>query len=80
MSALIVTLNADAGRLTAFRADKHYIRDVNRPFKLDSARVHIATCLRLHLLLMFDANIHTLHNHAAIIKNNVNNLYLRGGR
>jgi hypothetical protein len=73
MGTLIVTLNTDAGRLTAFRANQHHIRDVDRSFKLDTARVHLAIS-GLHLFLVLGADIYALYNHAAVINNHINNL------
>jgi hypothetical protein len=66
MSASVIALNANAGGFIALRAYQHNIRDVNWSFKFDPARVHIASCLGLHLLLVLNADVDTLHHHATL--------------
>src|SRR5215207_6997446 len=68
---IFIALNCNTCRLTAFRAYEHHIRDVDRSFELDPARINIATCLGLHLLLMLGANIHTLDNNTTILQQHI---------
>src|SRR6185503_10043493 len=65
-STFIIALNSNTSRLTTFWAHQHHVRDINRRFELDATRVEVATSLRLHLFLMFGANVHTLNHYTSI--------------
>jgi hypothetical protein len=71
VDAVIVALHGNAGRLTALRANQHDIRDVNRSFELDAARVDVAAGLGLDLFLMLGADVHTLAYNTAVINKNI---------
>src|SRR5271157_3707922 len=60
----LIALNSNAYRLIAFRANQHHIRDINRPFKLNPARIDISSCLGLHLALMLGADAYALYHYA----------------
>jgi hypothetical protein len=68
---ILIALYRHTGRLTAFWAHQHYVRDVDRTLELDAAWVNVTTGLGLDLLLMFGANVHTLHYDAAVIQQHV---------
>ena len=65
---ILIALHGDACWFTAFRADEHHVRDIDRSLKLDAPRVDVATSLRLHLFLVLGANIYTLHHNAAVFE------------
>jgi hypothetical protein len=68
--AIIVALDTNTGRFTALWAYQHNVRDVERGLKLDAARVNRAT-LSLNLTLVFGMNVHALHNHPVLIRQNL---------
>jgi len=65
MNAIFITQDAHAGSLITRWAHQHYIRDVDRGFKLDNTRSH-ASALSLILTLMFLADIDTLNGNASL--------------
>src|SRR5271157_3961140 len=67
----LIALNSNAYRLIAFRADQHHIRNINRPFKLNSARIDISSCLGLYLALMLGVNTNTLHHHTVFFHHHI---------
>src|SRR6185503_8597101 len=67
-STFIITLNSNTSGLTTFWANQHHVRDINRRFELDAARIEVATGLCLHLFLMFGADVYTLNHYAPIFQ------------
>jgi hypothetical protein len=64
-------LHSNTGGFTAFWADQHHVRDIDLSLELDAARVEVATGLRLHLLLMLGANVHTQDDNTAFIQEHI---------
>ena len=68
--ALCFAIFADqlnTGGLVAFRANHHHIRNTDRGFKTNLARIDCAT-LRLNLSLVFGADIDALHHNTILIR------------
>jgi len=72
--ANFIALNTNAYGFTAFRADQHHIRNVDRGFELNAARIHLAAILQLLLLLVLGADIHARHHYAVIIGHHIDDL------
>src|ERR1700690_4210796 len=66
-----IALNTNAHSLAALRANQHHIRNINRPFKLNAARIDLASGLCLHLTLMFGMNTDALHHYAAFFHHHI---------
>jgi hypothetical protein len=67
------TLDASPGRLVAFGADQHDIRDIQRTFELDDPGRDAAT-LGLHLPLMLFTHVYALNNHSMVFRVNPDHL------
>src|SRR5215211_7833949 len=66
--SVIISLHSHTSWIAAFWTDQHHIRDINWCLELDATRINITPSLSLYLLLMLGANVHTLHNHAAVFQ------------
>src|ERR1035437_405786 len=57
--------NAYTGSLTALWANQHDIRNMQRAFEFDAARIDRSSLAGLSLFLVLGENVHTLHHYAA---------------
>jgi hypothetical protein len=72
VGAFFVTLDINARWLSALRTNQHDVRNVELSLELNATGIDLASCLGLDLLLVFDANIDTLHDYTALVRQNVN--------
>jgi hypothetical protein len=64
--AVLITLDSDASKLSTLGTNQHHIRNVDRRFELDTPGVY-RSVPGLHLFLVLDTHIHTLHHHTAYL-------------
>ena len=70
MGAILITLNFDARRLTALRADQHHVRNIEWSLELDTTRTNRAA-LSLHLALMLGMHVDALYYHPVLVRQNL---------